>query len=146
MFVRIITFTLFALGGIHKLSGNCSCLALAGGGGGVDSLVPLGTRGFPRFRFLGLLLPSSWHSAKFTVLCQQETIGKKLPTRSHCTRPRWNLTLTLKIADSEPLHMPMMEFVDFVLSGSELAEIANLFKLAFFANLVPPTWKKELKT
>jgi hypothetical protein len=69
----------------------------------MNSLVPLGTRGYPRFRFLVLLLRSSW------LFCQ---VCRALPTRNH-----WQ-----KIANLEPLHTPTMEFVDFVLSGSELAK------------------------
>ena len=69
----------------------------------MNSLVHLGTRGFPHFRFLGLLLPSSW------LFCQ---VCRALPTQNH-----WQ-----KIANLEPLHTPTMEFVDFVLSSSKLAK------------------------
>ncbi len=47
-------------------------------GGGFNSLVPLGTRGFPRFRFLVLLLPSFVLSANSNELaknCQLEIVA-----------------------------------------------------------------------
>ena len=93
----------------------------------MNSLVPLGTRGFPRFRFLVSLLPSSWPFCQ--VLCF-------LPTRNH-----WQ-----KIANSEPLHTPTMEFVNFVLRGSELAKNCQHETIGnFLPTRCQQTWQKGKK-